>query len=146
MVSTLHRCSYVNLTIYSVNKLKTIWRFSPFFTLLSLSFFSLFSLFCFSSSCQRVVLLNFLDIKVTPNSLLFSERDSRQSPVVKGWSGGAMVLGKLLVPGRPTNLDNSRARAYCACSRCGWGLFGHFFSHQSFFFSFSLFGRRPDID
>ena len=58
---------------------------------------------------------------MTPNSLLFSERDSRQSPVVKGWSGGAMVLGKLLVPGRPTYLDNSRARAYCACSRCGWG-------------------------
>ena len=28
-----------------------------------------------------------------------------------------MVLGKLPVPGRPTNLDNSRARAYCACSR-----------------------------
>ena len=23
----------------------------------------------------------------------------------KGWSGGAMVLGKLPVPGRPTNLD-----------------------------------------
>ena len=57
-----------------------------------------------------------------------------------------MVLGKLLVPGRPTNLDNSRARACCTCSRCGWGLFGHFFSHQSFFFSFSLFGRGPDID
>ena len=32
-----------------------------------------------------------------------------------------MVLGKLPVPGRPTNLD-SRARAYCACSRCGFGL------------------------
>ena len=43
-----------------------------------------------------------------------------------GWSGGAMVLGKLPVPRRPTNLDNSRARAYYACSRCGWGLFGHF--------------------
>ena len=57
-----------------------------------------------------------------------------------------MVLGKLLVPGRPTNLDNSRARAYCACSRCWWGVFGHFFSHLSFFFSFFLFGRRPDID
>ena len=38
-----------------------------------------------------------------------------------GWSGGAMVLGKLPVPGRPANLDFSRARAYCACSRCGWG-------------------------
>ena len=63
-----------------------------------------------------------------------------------GWSGGAKVLGKLSVPGRPTNLDNSRARAYCACSRCGWGLFGHFYSRLSFLFSFSLFGRRPDID
>ena len=42
-------------------------------------------------------------------------------------SGGAKVLGKLPVPGRPTNLDYSRARAFCAFSRCGWGLFGHFF-------------------
>ena len=31
------------------------------------------------------------------------------------------MLGKLSVPGRPTSLDDSRARAYCACSRCGWG-------------------------
>ena len=38
-----------------------------------------------------------------------------------GWPGGAMVLGKLPVAGRPTNLDDSRARAYCACSRCGGG-------------------------
>ena len=37
----------------------------------------------------------------------------------RGWSGGAKVLGKLSVPGRPTSLDDSRARAYCACSRCG---------------------------
>ena len=36
-----------------------------------------------------------------------------------------MVLGKLPVPGRPSNLADSRARAYCACSGCGWGLFGH---------------------
>ena len=39
-----------------------------------------------------------------------------------------MVLGKLPVLGRPTNLDYSGARAYCTDSRCGWGLFGHFFS------------------
>ena len=57
---------------------------------------------------------------------------------LRGWSGGAKVLGKLSVPGRPTNLDNSRARAYCACSRCGWELFGHFFSHLSFLSSVSL--------
>ena len=37
------------------------------------------------------------------------------------------MLGKVSVQGRPTSLDDSRARAYCACSRCGWGLFGHFF-------------------
>ena len=39
-----------------------------------------------------------------------------------------MVLDKLPVPGRPTNLDESKARAYCACSRCGWALCGFFFS------------------
>ena len=55
-----------------------------------------------------------------------------------GWSGGAMVLGKLPVPGRPTNFDCSRARAYYACNRCGWGFFGHFFSRLSFLLSFSL--------
>ena len=62
----------------------------------------------------------------------------------RGWSGGAMVLGKLPVPGRPTNLDYSRTRACCACSRCGWGLFGHFFSYLSLIFSFSLsLGHGP---
>ena len=55
------------------------------------------------------------------------------------------MQGKLPVPGRPTNLDKSRAGAYCACNRCGWGVFGHFFSHVSLFF-LPLSGRRPDID
>ena len=45
-----------------------------------------------------------------------------------GWSGGAKELGKLSVPGRLTSLDYSRARAYCACSRCGWGVVWTFFS------------------
>ena len=49
-----------------------------------------------------------------------------------------MVLGKLPVPGRPTNFGKSRARAYYAFSGCGWGLFGHFFSRLSFLFSFFL--------
>ena len=64
----------------------------------------------------------------------------------RGWSGGSKVLGKLSVPGRPTFLDNSRARAYCASSRCGWGLFGHFFCRLLFLSSSSLSGRRPDVD
>ena len=61
----------------------------------------------------------------------------------EGVFGGAMVLSKLSMSGHPTTLDNSRARAYCACSMCGLGLFGHFFSRPSFL-SFS--GRRPDMD
>ena len=39
----------------------------------------------------------------------------------KGWSGGAMVLDKLPVPGRPTCFEYSRARTYCAWSRSGGG-------------------------
>ena len=66
---------------------------------------------------------------------LFRECNNlRLSPWDRGWSGGAKVLSKLSVPRRPTRLDDSRARAYCACSRYGWGLFEHFFSHLYFSF------------
>ena len=63
-----------------------------------------------------------------------SSVQSRDSNNSISWGGGVPMLG------RPTNLDYSRARAYCACSRCGWGLFGHFFFRVSFLFStfFSL--------
>ena len=54
------------------------------------------------------------------------------------------MLGKLPVPGRPNNLDYRWARAYCTGNRCGWGLFGHFFSHYSLLLSFSLsLGNGP---
>ena len=56
-----------------------------------------------------------------------------------------MVLGKLPVPGRPSDLSYSRARAYCACSRCR--LCGHFFlSSISLLFFPPISGRRPNID
>ena len=48
------------------------------------------------------------------------------------------MLGKLSVPGRPTNLANS-------FNVCRVGLFGHLFSRLTFLFSFSVSGRRPDI-
>ena len=89
----------VDVPISSVNKLKTIWRFSPFFPFFHFPFIHFSFLFCFSSSCQRVVLLNFLDIKANPNSLLFSqrERESRRSPVVRGgpvmrWCWGVPLI------------------------------------------------------
>ena len=48
-----------------------------------------------------------------------------------------MVLGKLPVPGRPTNLDFSRTRAIALAVDAD-GVVGHFFSHLSFLFFFSL--------
>ena len=54
---------------------------------------------------------------------------------VVGWCDGPGLTSSA---GASYNLDYSRARAYCACSRCGWGLFGHFFSRLSFLFSNSL--------
>ena len=57
--------------------------------------------------------------------------------------GGPKVLGKLSVPERPTYLDYSKAMAFCACSSCGWGLFGHFFSRLSVLFFLPLFGDGP---
>ena len=62
----------------------------------------------------------------------------------EGLSGGAKVLGKLSVPGRPTNLDKSRTTVYCGCNRVG--LFGHFFLSSIFFLSFSLSGTRPNME
>ena len=56
------------------------------------------------------------------------------------------MLGKLPVPGRPTNLDYSRARAFVLAEGAGGGLFGHFFSHLSLLFFLPFSGRRPDID
>ena len=57
-----------------------------------------------------------------------------------------MVLGKLPVPGRPTNLDKNRARTYCACSRCGRGCLDIFLSLIISLFFLPLVGIRPDID
>ena len=51
-----------------------------------------------------------------------------------GWSDGATVLTSSARA--PYNLDDSRARAYCACSGGG----GHFYS------PISSSGRRPVID
>ena len=122
--------------------------FSPSFTFLSFTF--LFNLFCISSLCQRVVLLNFLDIKVNPNSLLFSQRErererERESSKSSREGDGAMVLCKLSVLGHPTNLDNSMVRAYCACSRCGWVFFFNIFSLYLFSFLPPSLGHDTEI-
>ena len=55
-----------------------------------------------------------------------------------GWSGGAMVLGKLPVPGRPTIWMTVGQGPIVLAVGAGGGLFGHFYSRLSFFSSFSL--------
>ena len=55
-----------------------------------------------------------------------------------GWSGGAMVLGKLPVPERPTIWITVGQGPTALAVGAGRGLFGHFYSHLSFIASFSL--------
>ena len=54
---------------------------------------------------------------------------------VVGWCADA---GQTSSAEASYNLDYSRAGPYCACSGCGWGLFGHFYSRLSVLSSFSL--------
>ena len=42
--------------------------------------------------------------------------------------GGGVVLGKIPVPGRPTNLDHSRTRTFCICCLDVYTLIYHFSS------------------
>ena len=55
-----------------------------------------------------------------------------------GWSGGAKVLGKLSVPGRPTIWITVGQGPAALAVGAGGGLFGHFYSYLSFLSSFSL--------
>ena len=59
-----------------------------------------------------------------------------------GWSGGAMVLGKLPVPGRPTILITVGQGPIALAVGAGGGVLDIF----TLIYPFSLFGRRPDID
>ena len=56
----------------------------------------------------------------------------------RGWSDGAMVLGKLPVPGRPTIWMIVGQGPTALAVGAGGGLFGHFYSTLSFLSSFSL--------
>ena len=67
-----------------------------------------------------------------------------------GWSGGAMVQGKLLVPGRPTVWitvgQGPTALAVGAGGRRVGGVWTFLFSSILSPLFLPLFGRRPDID
>ena len=65
----------------------------------------------------------------------------------RGWSGGAMVLGKLPVPGRPTILITVGQGPIALAVGAGGGCLDIFTLLCPFSpLSPSLSGRRPDID
>ena len=61
------------------------------------------------------------------------------------WSGGAMVLGKLPVPGRPTIWITVGQGPTALAVGAGWGCLDIFTLILPLLF-LPLFGRRPDID
>ena len=76
---------------------------------------------------------------------LFKISFSNELQILSGRGSGVGRCNCAVVR-RPTNFDNSRARAYCACSRCGLGWCRLFFlSSIISLFYLPASGRRPDI-
>ena len=63
-----------------------------------------------------------------------------------GWLGGAMVLGKLPVPGRPTVWITVGQGPTALAVGAGGGCLDILLSSILSFLFLPLFGRRPDID
>ena len=64
----------------------------------------------------------------------------------RGWSGGAMVLGKLPVPGRPTIWMIVRQGPIALAVGAGGGCLDIFTRHYPFSYLLPLSGGRSDID
>ena len=74
-------------------------------------------------------------------------RSVRLLRTLRGWSGGATVLGKLPVPGRPTIWITVGQGPTALAVGAGGGCLDIFTLICSFSpLSLSLFGRRSDID
>ena len=95
----------------------------------------------YSFSTYTNLLTNHIHAMFTNNFTVY------ENHLLISWGVVRKVLVQLSVPGRSTNLDYSRARAYSACSGCGWGVVWTFFLSSTFsLFFLPLFGRRSDID
>ena len=68
----------------------------------------------------------------------FNSPLSQYFTLYPGWSGGAMVPSKLLVPGRPTIWISVGQGPTALLVGAGWGCLDIFYSHLSFLSSFSL--------
>ena len=68
------------------------------------------------------------------------------NPEESGWSGGAMVLGKLPVPGRPTLWMIVGQGPIALAVGAGGAVWTLFFSPILSLLFLPLSGRRPDMD
>ena len=84
-----------------------------------------------------VTVMNFKSVKI-------STREGTGHQYVGGWWGGAMVLGKLPVPGRST-VWFIVGQGLTALTVGAGGVVWTFLLSSIFLF-LPLFGRRPDID
>ena len=80
----------------------------------------------------------------TSSSILFLHLSL--SIIPRGWSGGAMVLGKLPVPGRPTTSITVGQGPIALAVGAGRGCLDIFTLIYPSLHFLPLFGRRPDID
>ena len=76
----------------------------------------------------------------------FQRWDEHNSEMSGGWSGGAKVLGKLPVPGRPTILVTVGQGPTALAVGAGGGCLDIFTLIYNSLLFLPLFGRRPDID
>ena len=90
-----------------------------------------------SNHCLRGVLTGF-----STNNRIKATKYTRHP----GWWGGAMVLGKLPVPGRPTIWIIVGHRPTALAVGAGWGCLDIFLSSIISLFFLPHSGRRPDID
>ena len=67
-------------------------------------------------------------------------------PLSRGWSGGAMVLGKLPVPGRPTIWLTVGQGPTVLAVGAGGVVWTFLLSSILSLLFLPLFGKRPDID
>ena len=71
----------------------------------------------------------------------------QMTQLFRGWSGSAMMLGKLPVPGRPTIwMIVGQGPTALAVGAGGGVVWTFLFSSILSLFFLPLFGRRPDID
>ena len=93
---------------------------------------------CYSVTADKCTIIKFIISAICGYSEVtvnFSQRNPNFSQCYPNVTGGGRVVRWSWVNFQCRGVlqfGYSRARAYCACSRCGWGLFGHFYSPVSF--------------